>query len=122
MRSGLLDSGLRRVKQRKHPDIVAAVKGDRDVGLAQHLHGSARQLEVFAVHNVEDLGEARIFIAAQRGIDNMIGDDARLIVIKSDAVQRTLRQIAGVHDAQMDSSQCHNAYLRHVVRYVAVTK
>jgi hypothetical protein len=58
MRSRLFDSGLCRVKQRQHADIVAALKGDRDIGLAQHLHGSARQLEVFAVHDVEDLGEA----------------------------------------------------------------
>ena len=51
-----LDRRLRRVKERKHPDIVAAVKSKRDLGLTQHLHGSAWQPEVFALEHVEDLG------------------------------------------------------------------
>jgi hypothetical protein len=58
IRRSLLDRRLCRVTERQHPDIVAAVKGERDVGLAQHLHGSARQLEVFALQYVEDLGQA----------------------------------------------------------------
>ncbi len=80
-----LDRRLRRVKERKHADIVAAVKSKRDLGLAQHLHGSARQPEVFALGHVEDLGQARILIAAQRRIDDVVGNDARLIVMISDA-------------------------------------
>jgi hypothetical protein len=45
----------------------------------------ARQLEVLALRYVEDLGQARIFIAAQRGINDVVGNDAGLIVLKSDA-------------------------------------
>jgi hypothetical protein len=63
----------------------AAVKSKRNLGLAQHLHGSARQPEVFAVEHVEDLGQARILIAAHGGINHVIGNDARLIVMISDA-------------------------------------
>jgi hypothetical protein len=44
-----LDRRLLRVKERKHADIVAAVKSKRNLGLSQHLHGSARQPEVFAL-------------------------------------------------------------------------
>src|SRR5438445_1199886 len=33
-----LDRRLRRVKERKHADIVAAVKSKRNLGLSQHLH------------------------------------------------------------------------------------
>ena len=93
-----------RVKERQHADIVAAVEGERDVGLAQHLHGPARQLEVLALGDVEDLGQARIFIAAQRRIDDVVGDDARLIVAIADAAQRAFRQIARVGDAQTDTA------------------
>ena len=57
----------------KLPRRPMKVLRETDVSIA---FGSARQLEVFAVHNVEDLGEARIFIAARRGIDNVTGDDA----------------------------------------------
>src|SRR6266511_5298487 len=80
-----LDRRLRRVKERKHADIVAAVKSKRNLGLSQHLHGSAWQPEVFALEHVEDLGQARILIAAHGGINHVVGNDARLIVMISDA-------------------------------------
>src|SRR5262249_49970158 len=48
------------MKERKHADIVAAVKSKRNLGLSQHLHGSAWQAEEFALGHVEDLGEARV--------------------------------------------------------------
>jgi hypothetical protein len=51
-----LDCRSRRVKERKHADIVAAIKSKRNLGLSQHFHGSARQPEVFALEHVEDLG------------------------------------------------------------------
>src|SRR5262249_38692965 len=41
-----LDRRLRRVKERKHADSVAAVESKQNLGLVQHLHGSARQPEV----------------------------------------------------------------------------
>ena len=90
VRGGFPDRRLRRIIQRQHADIVAAVEGDRDVGLAQHLHGPARLLEMRGIRNVEDLGEARIFISAQSGIDDVIGDDARLAGVIADAAQRAL--------------------------------
>jgi hypothetical protein len=77
----------------------AAVKSKRNLGLAQHLHGSARQPEVFAVEHVEDLGQARILIAAHGGINHVIGNDARLIVMISDAAKRAFRQSACVRSA-----------------------
>jgi hypothetical protein len=40
---GFLDRRMRRVKERKYADIVAAVKSKRNLGLSQHLHGSTRQ-------------------------------------------------------------------------------
>jgi hypothetical protein len=46
---------------------------------------SARQPEVFALEHVEDLGQARILIAAHGGINHVVGNDARLIVMISDA-------------------------------------
>jgi hypothetical protein len=80
-----LDRRLRRVKERKHADIVAAIKSKRNLGLAQHLHGSARQPEVFALGHVEDLGQARILIATHGGINHVVGNDVRLVVIISNA-------------------------------------
>jgi hypothetical protein len=99
VRRGLPDCRLGGVKQRQHPDIVAAIEGERDLSLAQRLHGSPRLLEVSAVRNVEDLGEAGIFIAAQRRIDDVIADDARLIVAISDAAQCALGQVTRLRDA-----------------------
>jgi hypothetical protein len=80
-----LDRRLRRVKERKHADIVAAIKSKRNFGLSQHLHGSTRQPEVFALEHVEDLGQARILIAAHSGIYHVVANDVRLIVMISDA-------------------------------------
>src|SRR6185437_16142505 len=90
-------------------DIVAAVKGDGDVDLAQHLHGSARLLEALALRQVQDLGQARIFVTAQRGVDDVIGNDACFTVIEPDAAQRPLRQLACVRDAQIYALQLHDA-------------
>jgi hypothetical protein len=76
---------VRRVEERKHADIVAAVKSKRNLGLSQHLHGSARQPEVFALEHIEDLGQTRILIAAHGSINHVVGNDACLIVMISDA-------------------------------------
>jgi hypothetical protein len=40
---------------------------------------------MFALGDVEYLGQARILVAAQGRINNMVGDDARLRVVISDA-------------------------------------
>jgi len=85
MGRSFFDRRLRRVKERKHADIVAAVKGKRNLGLSQHLHGSARQPEVFALEHIEDLGHTRILITAHGGINHVVGNDARLIITISDA-------------------------------------
>src|SRR5204863_9816509 len=77
-------------------------------GLAQHLHGPARQLEVRALRNVEDLGQARIFVAAQRCVDDVVGDDARIIFVIADATQSTFRQTACVCDTEPDASGRHD--------------
>jgi hypothetical protein len=40
---------------------------------------------VFALEDVEDLGQTRILIAAHGGIDHVVGNDACLIVMVADA-------------------------------------
>ena len=82
---GFVDRRLRGVKERKHADIVAAIKSKRALGLSQHLHGPARQPEVLALGHVEDLRQPRILIAAHGGINHVVGNDARLVVFISDA-------------------------------------
>jgi hypothetical protein len=52
----------------------------------------------FALEHVEDLRQARIPVAAHGGINHVAGNDARLIVMISDAPQRAFRQIACVRD------------------------
>jgi hypothetical protein len=92
-RRGDRDSGKSRRARRSHaagvprhraPQRQGVLKSKRNLGLAQHLHGSARQPEVFALEHVEDLGQARILIAAHGGINHVVGNDARLIVMISD--------------------------------------
>ena len=108
MRGGFLDCRLCRVIEREHADIVPAVEGQGHAGLAHHLHGPARRPEMLVLRDVQDLGQARIFVTAQRRIDHVVGDDARLIVRVSDAAQRAFGEIACVRDAQADTAGPHD--------------
>ena len=104
MRRALLDRRLRRAIKRKHPDVVATVKGDRDSGLAQHRHRPPRRGEVLALGQVENLCQTRVFITAQRRVDDVVGDDARLLVAVANAAQRPFGQIACVRDAEAQTA------------------
>ena len=110
MRRRLGDGGVGGVVHRHHADIVAAVVERRDRGLVQDAHRAARQREAAVLGDVEELGEAGIFVAAQRRVDHVIGDDARLLGFVADAGERPLAQGAGLLDAQVDAVGVHYCY------------
>ena len=92
---------------RHHADIVAAVVKCRDGGLVEDAHRPARLPEAAMLGDVEDLGETGIFIAAQRGVDDVIDDNAGLLGVIADAAQRALAERAGLLDAEMDAIGRH---------------
>ena len=53
--------------------------------------------------DIEEFRQPRILIAAQRRIDDVIGDDPRLFGIVADAAQRALRMLPRLRDVQMNS-------------------
>src|SRR6266498_2350270 len=79
-----LDRRLRRVKERKHADICRRQKQAKPRSRATPSWIGAATGSVRFEH-VEDLGQARILIAAHGGINHVVGNDARLIVMISDA-------------------------------------
>jgi hypothetical protein len=107
VRLGLGDRRFRGMVHRHHADIVAAVVERRDLGLAQHPHRPARQRKAAMLGDVEELGEAGIFVAAQRRVDDMVGDDARFLGVVADAAHRLLAQCAGLRNAQMHAIGRH---------------
>ena len=103
----LVDRRSCRVVHRQHADIVAAVEQGRHLGLAQDGHRPARTLEAAMLGNIEDLRQPRIFVAAECRIDDVVGDDARLLRIIADAAQRALGMLARRGDAQTNAIGRH---------------
>jgi hypothetical protein len=113
VRRGLGDRRLGGMVHRHHADIVATVVKRRDGGLVQDAHRAARQREAVVLGDVEKLGEAGIFIAAQGGVDHVIADDPRLLRVISDAAQGALAKRPGVVDAEMNSIGRHDCSPGH---------
>src|SRR5215468_5234894 len=63
---------------------------------------------MLAVWNVEDFGQARIFVAAQRRINDMVGNDARVIVRIADTPQRVFCHTASLGNAETDTIERHD--------------
>jgi hypothetical protein len=74
-RRRLGDRGAGSVIHREHANIAAAVERDREFGLVHGGHWPSRLSETRMLGDVQDLGQPRILIAAQRRIDHMIGED-----------------------------------------------
>jgi hypothetical protein len=91
---------LRRVKERKHADIVAAVKSKRNLGLSQHLHGSARQPEVFALEHVEAAAQRQLDAAIRMTLAEEDELAIRTVVAAAYGILRGLKQNQNFPDAQ----------------------
>src|SRR5262249_39066456 len=68
---------------------------------------AARQPEVSALRDIENFGQAGIFVAAQCRINDMVSDDARVIVRVADTLQRRLCQSASFSNAEADATGWH---------------
>ena len=75
----------------------------------QDAHLLPRQREAAVVGDVQDLGEAGILVAAQRRVDHMVGDDARILGVVADAAQRALAERARFVDVrgECDPQACY---------------
>src|ERR1043166_1782065 len=95
------DRGLRRAIHHYHAVVVAAVEQCRHRSFAPRLHRCARPAPPWMLGHVQDLGQSRVLIAAQRRIDHMIADDARFLGIEADAPQGPLRERTSLFDTQL---------------------
>ena len=88
------DRSLRRAMHRQHADVVAAVEQDRERALALRAHRCARLAKPGAIGNAQNFRKPRVFIAAERRVDHMIGHDARFVGVEADPAERLLGQRA----------------------------
>jgi hypothetical protein len=103
------DRGLRGVVEGQHADVVAAVVERRDLGLADDAHRAARLAEAPVLGEGEDLRQARILVAAERRIEAMVGNDARLLRVVADAPERLFGQRPRLRHRQMHPLLRHRA-------------
>ena len=89
-----------RMVHRDHADVVAAIVPRRYGGFVDGAHVAPwlAQLRVFS--DVQDFWQARVFIAAQRRIERMLGDDARLLVVVAEPAERAKCEIARFVDCK----------------------
>ena len=113
VRRSLFDRSAGGVIHDQHADIVAAIQHDRDCGLADHADRLARALEAAVLGDVQELCQPRIFVAAEGRVDDVVGDDARLLGVVADAAQRAFAMLARLGDAQMHAARCHIFALSH---------
>ena len=92
VRRRLVDRGPRAVIHRDHAVVVAAVVQRRDLGLVHEPHLLPRLREAAVLRDVKNFCQSRIFVAAQRRVDHVVADDARLLGIVADAAQRPLAE------------------------------
>jgi hypothetical protein len=62
----------------------------------------ARVLEIRRVDNVEQLGQTGIFVAAQRRVDDMVGENARFVVV-TNAPHRPFGQTLRLGDVEVNA-------------------
>ena len=71
----------------------------------------ARPFETPVLGDIEDLGQPRILVAAQRRVDHVIGDDPRFRGVVADAAQCAFGMLARLSDAQTDTIARHSIQL-----------
>jgi len=63
----------------------------------------ARVLEIRRVDNVEQLGQTGIFVAAQRRVDDMVGEDAGFFGVVTNAPHRPFGQTLRLGDVEVNA-------------------
>jgi hypothetical protein len=113
---GLGDCAPSGMVHRQHADVVAAVVEDRQFCLTHHADRPARLFEAPMLGDVEELCQPRILVSAECGIDRVIGDDARFLLVIADAAHRGLGMLAGFADTQAHSIGRHSLQLPRMWR------
>ena len=103
MRLRAADGRLGRPIGRDHARRVAAIEQGGGAGLAHHADGAPGLPEIRIVNDVQQFRQAGIFVAAQRRIQHMIRQDARVFVVEPGAAHRGFPQCARCLDRQVDA-------------------
>jgi hypothetical protein len=109
MRLRFLDRRLGDVIEPDHPVVIAAVIKRRDLGLVHEAQRIARSRETAVLGHVEQLREPGILIAAQRRVEHVVGQNARVLRVVAGPAHRALTDAARFVDAQMDTACRHCA-------------
>ena len=104
------DRDVGRTHHGEHAVRIAAVQARGDRRLVQRFDRPPRLAHPLALGEVEELRQAGVFIAAKRSVDDVIGDDARLLRVEAEPAERGLRKRTRFVDAE------RNAVLRGVGR------
>ena len=88
------DGDLRAAIRRDVADLVAAIDQGGHRRLAHDAHRCARLAGLLVLGDRQDARQAGEAIAAQRVVDQLVGDDRRLIGRIADAAQRRLAELA----------------------------
>ena len=97
------DGDLRAAIRRDIADLVAAIDQRGHRRLAHDAHRRARLAGLLVLGDRQDARQAGEAIAAQRVVDQLVGDDRRFIGRIADALQRRLAECACLRDAEADA-------------------
>ena len=86
-----------------HPGLVAAIEEHRDRSFAQGADRRARLVGLRVGGDLQNLGQAGIFVAAECGVEQVIGHYRRIVRVVADSRQRAYGKFAGFLDAQVDA-------------------
>lgn len=86
----------------EHP-VGANPRGGHGPPYALTAYPFSRLAEPTMFRNVGNLGQARILVATQRGVDHVISDDARFVNVVTVRSQRLLGEALRFFEAQMHS-------------------
>ena len=92
----------------QHADVIAAVVEYRHLGLAQYPYRAARLLEAPVFGDVEKLREPGILVAAQRGVDRVIGHNVGFLGVVTDAAHCALGMVTRLRDSQANPIRRHS--------------
>ena len=86
-----------------HAVVVTAVHARRNRRLVLDVHLAPWLAQALVLDDVEDLRQPGILIAAQRGVHDMGGDDARLVGVHAGAAQRFFAEGLAFRCGQVDA-------------------